>query len=68
MNLSVSNVSKALLVYWMVMTISDQETHQLLTTRRDQYKTSALQAKHGGDDITARKFIKISKVLSKGHG
>lgn len=41
---------------------TDQKTHDLLNTRRNQYKTAAVQAKHSGDESSARKYYKTAKV------
>lgn len=38
-----------------------ENTHQLLCTRRDQYKMAALTAKKNGEMENAIKFVKISK-------
>ncbi|XP_071161809.1 coiled-coil and C2 domain-containing protein 1-like isoform X3 [Mytilus edulis] len=39
----------------------DLETEKMLETRRDQYKTAALQAKHTGDINTAKSYVQIAK-------
>lgn len=39
----------------------DVETEKMLETRRDQYKTAALQAKHTGDIATAKSYVQIAK-------
>lgn len=44
------------------MYILDLETEKMLETRRDQYKTAALQAKHTGDINTAKSYVQIAKV------
>ncbi|XP_067001233.2 coiled-coil and C2 domain-containing protein 1-like isoform X2 [Anabrus simplex] len=43
----------------------DKNTLNILTTRRDQYKLAALQAKRSGDTDTAIKFVKISKQFDR---
>ncbi|XP_050400468.1 coiled-coil and C2 domain-containing protein 1-like isoform X2 [Patella vulgata] len=39
----------------------DKQTHRMLTSRRDQYKQAALQAKHNNDIKTASQYVRISK-------
>lgn len=43
------------------LSASDQKTHQLLRFRRDQYRSSAVAAKHSGDIKTATKFAHTAK-------
>ncbi|CAE1174113.1 CC2D1 [Acanthosepion pharaonis] len=46
------------------LSASDQQTHHLLCFRRDQYRSSAVAAKHSGDIRTATKYAQTAKQFN----
>lgn len=43
---------------------ADNKTHEVLESRRDQYRHAALAAKKAGDLVTATKYVKTAKVCT----